>query len=183
VANIDARTFSTRSRAREIPFYSPRLLRVPYLYAATADTRKGQDLFEDFIGMRFSERFEVTLDRAGVRHHDLSDLGRAVTAPLGIRGEALADVQRAYRDVHELVLHFLQEYGAGRSSSDGAFVPWVERQRASGAYALTVHPRVEPAPTTLQVMEKLSRASVAALQEGHRRDPDAKCSRWQASPA
>jgi hypothetical protein len=172
VANIDAGNFSTRSRAREIPFYSPRLLRVPYLYAATAETRKGQDLFEDFLGMRFSERFEVTLGRADVRHNDLSDLGRGVTAPLAIRGAAQADVQRTYADVHELVVRFLQEYGAGRLLPDEAFKPWAERQRASGAYALTVHPRVEPAPTTLQVMGTLSRTSAVALREAHRVDPD-----------
>jgi hypothetical protein len=49
---------STRTEAARVPFYRPRLLRSPYLYVATAETRKSQDQFEDFLGMPFSRRFE-----------------------------------------------------------------------------------------------------------------------------
>ena len=39
LVNIDAGNFSSRSRARDLPFYSPRLLRIPFLYMATAATK------------------------------------------------------------------------------------------------------------------------------------------------
>ena len=44
--------------------------------------------------MTFSDQFEVALNDAVVRHHDLSDYGRAVTAPMAIRGTPQAEVQQ-----------------------------------------------------------------------------------------
>jgi hypothetical protein len=61
ILNIDAGNFSTRTEAARVPFYRPRLLRSSYLYVATAETRKAQDQFEDFLDMPFSRRFELTL--------------------------------------------------------------------------------------------------------------------------
>ena len=66
IANIDAGNFSTRTEAARVPFYRPRLLRSPYLYLATAETRKAQDQFQDFLGMPFSRRFELTLQASGI---------------------------------------------------------------------------------------------------------------------
>ena len=82
-------------------------MRAPYLYIATAATRRSQDQFEDFQRMTFSDRYEVVLERPTLRHHDLSDAGRAVTAPLGIRGEAAAEVQQSYVELHEMIFRAL----------------------------------------------------------------------------
>jgi hypothetical protein len=172
VANIDAGNFSTRSRGPDIPFYSPRRLRVPYLYVATAETMRGQDRFADFEAMRFSDRFEVRLDDPALRHHDLSDLGRAVTAPVGIRGGEQAQVQAAYIAVHEMLVRFVVAFGRQPSRDREAFAAWLDRGQASGGYALTRHPGVAPAPSTERVVATLGRTSVAMLRDARGRDPE-----------
>ena len=147
IANIDAGNFSTRTEAARVPFYRPRLLRSPYLYVATAETRKAQDQFEDFLGMPFSRRFELTLQASGIRHHDLSDIGRAVTEPLRLRGDAQAAAQAGYAAVQGTLVRFFQAAVAGE---DGlrAFEGWVtDTTRASDVYTVTVHPATTPAPT------------------------------------
>jgi len=139
LANIDAGNFSTRSEARTIPFYSPRLLRAPYLFVATADTRKSQDLFADFLAMTSSCRFEVILQDAAVRHHDLSDLGHGVTAPLGIRGGDQEVVQQAYATVQDMVVRFLATYGAPGSDDAGRFAAWLRDRATPGHYTVDAH--------------------------------------------
>ena len=172
LVNIDAGIFSPRSRTRDVPFYSPRLLRAPFLYIATAETKKGQELFEDFLAMKFSERFDVTLQNPGLRHHDLSDLGRAVTAPLGIRGTPASSVQRDYALVHDITLRFLQRR-MGAPAEDDSFGPWLESTAAAGGHSVAMHAKVEPAPTTVRVLETLGRESVEQLRAARRLDPDA----------
>ena len=71
--------------------------------------------------MKFSERYEVILENPDIRHHDLSDLGRAVTAPMRIRGASHRTVQRTYADIHEMMLRFLREQGTGASSAATGF--------------------------------------------------------------
>ena len=107
VVNLDAGNFSTRSQPDRIPFYSPRLLRVPYLYIATAATRNEQDRFGDFVAMPFSHRMEVVLGSNDIRHHDLSDIGRGITMPLRIRGREQAVVEKNYVAVQEMVVRFI----------------------------------------------------------------------------
>jgi hypothetical protein len=172
VANLDAGNFSTRSRARDVPFYSPRLTRVPYLYIATANTRKGQDLFEDFVAMKFSERYEVVLETPDLRHHDLSDLGRGVTAPLSIRGPNQPAIEQAYALSHEMLVRFLKEQGA-HPADGGSFAGWLRGQAAPGHVSVTLHPGVEPAPSPVQVLHTLGPRTADLLRTARQRDPEA----------
>jgi hypothetical protein len=173
LVNIDAANFSARSGSRDLPFYSPRLLRVPYLYLATSATRASQDQFDDFHAMAFSQRYEVILQNPDVRHHDLSDLGRAVTEPLRIRGTSQQAIQQAYADVHEMILRFLREQAIVATPAAERFGPWIARAHAPGAYVVTAHPGVEPAPTVMAVEETLSERTPAMLRDAQARDRDA----------
>ena len=173
LVNIDAANFSTRSRTRELPFYSPRLLRIPFLYLATAATRTSQDQFEDFHAMAFSERYEVIVQNAEVRHHDLSDLGRAVTEPLRIRGIAQQAVQQTYVELHEMVLRFLRARAAGSPGELNRFRTWIAGAHPPGVYAVKAHPRVEPAPNVVTLEQTLSEHTPATLREAQARDRDA----------
>jgi dienelactone hydrolase len=172
LVNIDAGNFSSRSRIRDNPLYSARLMRVPYLYIATADTRTSQDQFEEFQSMAFSERFEVIFGNSEIRHHDLSDLGRAVTAPMAIRGASQADVQQRYADVQEMAVRFLLQRSGGGPSGGTGFAEWL--QAHSGAiYTVTARTGIEPAPTLVRVLEKVDGSTVTTLRDARRRDPEA----------
>jgi pimeloyl-ACP methyl ester carboxylesterase len=151
VVNIDAGNFSKRTNPGQLAFYHPRLLRVPYLNILTAATRQDLDLYSDFESMRFSRRHEVILPDPALRHHDLSDVGRGVSAVLGIRGEPQQMVLRAYADVQQAIVRFL-----GGDTTIGA-----------------VRPAVDPAPTTVEVLDSLSDATPQSLRDAHRRDPEA----------
>jgi hypothetical protein len=145
VANIDSGVFSTRSNPRQLAFCDPRLLRTPYLYIVTSATKRESDQYRDFEQMRFSRRYEVVLENQAIRHHDLSDVGRAVSAPLGIRGDAQDAVLRHYADVQQMLLHFLD--------SPGRFAQWLQQLGEQGGYSVALHDSVEPAPTTAEVLE------------------------------
>ena len=173
VVNLDAANFSSRSRARDLSFYSPRLVRAPFLYIATAATRAGQDQFADFAAMIFSPRIEVVLEQPEIRHHDLSDLGRAVTEPLRLRGDAQLAVQRAYVDVHEMVVRFLLQHATRSGRADASFAEWMAATRTPGQYAVTVHPGVEAAPGLAAVLQTLDRTTAARLRAAHGTDPGA----------
>lgn len=173
LVTIDASIFSSRSQTRSLPFYSPRLLRVPFLYIATSAAIAGQDQFEDFAAMKFSKRYEVVLKDADIRHHDLSDLGRAVTAPLQIRGAAQDVVQQTYADVHEMARRFLQVQAAGAPSEAAGFAAWVASAGETDRYAVTAHPRLEPAPTVVEIEQTLGPNTSALLRDAHVRDPEA----------
>lgn len=172
LVNLDASNFSARSGAQASPFYAPRLLRTPYLYIATPSTRATQDKFEDFLAMRFSERVEVVLDAPGLRHHDLSDLGRAVTAPMEIRGEPQAGVQQAYADMHEMTVRFLREHLGGAATPHEPLSPWLLAHQAKGRFTATVHAGGEPAPTTVRVLETLGPDTPRLLSAARARDPE-----------
>jgi hypothetical protein len=156
VANIDTSVFSSRTNPRQLPFFHPGLLRVPYLYIVTAQTKKDSDQYAEFESMRFSRRYEVVLDNPAIRHHDLSDYGRGVSAVLGIRGEAQDAVLRHYADIHKMLVAFL----AGRPLPQAP-------------YAVRVLDAVEPAPTTANVIQTLSVATPALLAQARTRDPEA----------
>ena len=173
LVNIDAGNFSTRSGTRGVAFYSPRLLRVPFLYMATAATKTGQDQFEDFGAMKFSDRYEVILENGEIRHHDLSDLGRAVTAPMRIRGAAQDVVERTFADIHEMMLRFLLEQLTGPPSLAPAFPAWLAAAPAPGRYAVTRYPGVEPAPTVVEIEQTLGPGTTALLRGAYERDPEA----------
>jgi pimeloyl-ACP methyl ester carboxylesterase len=173
VVNIDAGNFSTRSQPRSIPFYNPRLMRAPYLFIVTADTRKGLDLFDDFAAMRFSDRTEVTLESPGLRHHDLSDIGRAVTAPMGIRGEAQAEVQAQYAGVQEMVVRFLEDRSGARKNGAAPFAEWARTLSVPAHISVTVRPGTTPAPTAAALVRSLDAGSVASLKAARSRDPEA----------
>jgi hypothetical protein len=162
VANIDAGNFSTRTNARQLIFYDPRLLRTPYLYIATAETRLDSDQFGDFEKMKFSRRYEVILEGSAIRHHDLSDIGRGVTAVLGIRGEVQDAVLRRYAEVQQMVRGFLD--------SPARFAPG---SGDKGQCTFTVRDAVDPAPGTLEVLRSLDGSTLRRLTEAHRRDPEA----------
>jgi hypothetical protein len=174
VVNIDAANFSTRSAPNQIPTYNPRSMRAPYLFIATASTRKALDRFDDFVAMRFSARTEIVLDDDRLRHHDLSDIGRAVTAPLGIRGDAQADVQDTYAFVQAVVVRFFQEQLAKPGSpASPPFADAVESLRGRLSVGVTVRPGTEPAPTTAQVIASVGRDTVTMLAAAQARDPGA----------
>lgn len=171
--NVDAANFSTRSGGRSLPFYGPRLMRTPYLYIATAATRRDQDQFEDFQQMAFADRYEVVLERPTVRHHDLSDVGRAITAPLGIRGEAADVVQQSYGEVQEMIVRFAQMHANGSADARGRWRDWLLSQNQPGAYTVAVTPGREPAPTLARVLDTLDATTAARLRDARQRDPDA----------
>jgi dienelactone hydrolase len=173
LVNIDAGNFSSRSEPEKLTFFSRRLLTAPYLYIATADTRKTQDRFDDFLALRFSDRIEVVLDAPDLRHHDLSDFGRAVTAPLGIRGEPQAGVQQASSDVHEITVRFLLEQTGRRTATMPPLASWLETQKAPGRFAAMFHAGAEPAPTVVSVIGGLDATTPSRLREARQRDPDA----------
>lgn len=151
VINIDAGIFSARTNPRQQPFYDPRLLRVPYLYITTAENRRTADQWADFEAMRFSRRHEVVLADPELRHHDLSDYGRAVSAVLGIRGAAQSMVLRRYAEVQQTIVRFLN----------------------GDATLGAVSHAIDPAPTTVQVIESLSEGTPKLLADARRRDPEA----------
>ncbi len=172
LVNIDSGNFSNRSRVTEMPFYSSRLLRVPYLFIATAETRRTQDLFDEFHAMSFSDRFEIVMRHPDLRHHDLSDLGRGVTAPLTIRGASQAAVQQGYADVQDMTVRFLLEQSGRRTDTDVRFSEWVATLDAE-RYTATVRPGTQPAPTTVDVLSTIGVATAGVLREAKRRDPQA----------
>lgn len=172
VVNIDAGNFSTRSQILSIPFYSPRLMRVPYLFIITGEAKKLLDLFDQFAAMKFSRRIEVVLESRAIRHHDLSDVGRAVTAPMGIRGDAQAEVQQQYAAVQEMVGRFLEEHSTRRESSAQPFADWIQARNAPGRLTVSVRPGIEPAPTTVQMMRSLDDNAAATLAAARLRDPE-----------
>jgi pimeloyl-ACP methyl ester carboxylesterase len=129
--NLDAGNFSTRTSAGELPAYRPGHVRIPYLYIATSSTREQQDRFDDFLGMHRSVRFEVTLTAPDLRHHDLSDLGRAVTSPLNIREDNGA-VQAVYVYAHEMMLQFLEAFGRRAQSGESRFDAWLATASSNG---------------------------------------------------
>ena len=173
VANLDAGNFSTRTGARNVPFYSPRLTRAPYLYLATASTRKSQDLFDDFVAMRFSDRYEVILETPDLRHHDLSDLGRGVTAPLSIRGPNQPAIEAAYARSHDILVRFLQEQAAAPTDAS-RYAGWLRGQAAPGQTSVTVRPGVQPAPSPVHVLETLGPRTADVIRSARQRDPEAE---------
>ena len=154
VANIDAANFSARTNPRQVASYQPSLLRVPYLYIATAATRGEADQFKDFEDMRFSRRVEVVLRNPELRHHDLSNAGRAVAAYLGIRGEAQDAILRDYAAVQAMLVRFLR--------GDAAVVETPD--------LVTVREAVEPAPTLRVMLQSLD---ARRLIDAWQRDPEA----------
>lgn len=173
VVNIDSANFSQRTNPRQLSFYHPRLLRVPYLNILTAATRRDLDLYAEFEDMRFSSRYEVILDNPALRHHDLSDVGRPVSATLGIRGEAQDAVLRNYADVQQTLVRFLDAHTHGSRGSAEHWSAWMKHLSGEGDYSVALREAVEPAPTLVQVLHQIDEGTVARLRDAHRRDPDA----------
>ncbi len=145
---------------------------MPYLYIATADTRNGQDRFDDFVAMKFSDRTEVVLGAKVVRHHDLSDIGRAITKPMRIRGDAQTVVERTYAGVQEMVVRFSAEHSSTRTPG-ASLSDWLEEHKVPDDITVTVRPGIEPAPTITAVLQTLSDRTVADLKDARQRDPEA----------
>ena len=139
IVNIDAGNFSTRTNPGQLSFYRPGGLRVPYLYIATAQTRATQDLFDDFLKMAASDRFEIVLQAAALRHHDLSDLGRGVTA-IGIRGDAQPQVQASYATVQRLIVRFLDDVWSSDPRNHAEFLAWLRDRAETASYTASFHP-------------------------------------------
>jgi pimeloyl-ACP methyl ester carboxylesterase len=174
VVNIDAGNFSTRSQPRSIPSYSPRLMRAPYHFIATSETKKSLDLFDDFAAMKFSHRFEVTLESSALRHHDLSDIGRAVTAPMALRGEAQAEVQAQYAGVQEMIVRFLEEHSGHREPGFTSFAQWIRTRNEPGRVTVAERAGTTPAPTAVDILRSINVDAVAKLKAARLRDPDAE---------
>jgi len=139
IVNIDAGNFSTRTNPGQLSFYRPGEVRVPYLYIATAQTRATQDLFDDFMKMQASDRAEVVLQERALRHHDLSDLGRGVTA-IGIRGDAQAQVQASYAIVQRLVVRFLDDVWSRDARNHAEFLTWLRDRTKTASFTASLHP-------------------------------------------
>jgi hypothetical protein len=173
VANIDAANFSTRSNPSQLPFYDKRLLRAPYLYLARSETQQQSDLFADFEQMLFSQRYEVILRDEAVRHHDLSDVGRGISAALGIRGDAQETVLRNYADVQQILVRFFDAHGRPESAATPQFAPWLRELSARRGYTVSTRSAVEPAPTTAEIIQSLDQHTPERLAAARRRDPQA----------
>jgi hypothetical protein len=170
VANIDAAIFSSRTNPAQFLFYNPSLLRVPYLNLLTADTRQHSDQYADFEKMRFSGRYEVILTNPDLRHHDLSSVGRGVSASLGIRGDPQPIVLQTYADVQTTILQFLE---ANQHPQTNAFAEWLQHLGQSPAYACTTREATQPAPELYDVLTEIDRWTPDRLREAYERDPDA----------
>jgi acetyl esterase/lipase len=158
VVNVDSANFSLRTNPRQLVFYHPRMLRVPYLNLLTSATRESSDLHADFEAMRFSRRYEAVLGDDALRHHDLSDLGRGVTAVLGLRGAPSDAVLRTYAEVQSMLVSFL------RSPET-----WPEAER----YGAAVFSAAVPAPETVDVIRGIGSDTQRLLAEARTRDPEA----------
>jgi len=110
--------------------------------------------------MTFSSRVEVVLENRDLRHHDLSDIGRAVTEPMHLRGAAHAAVQRAYVDIREMAVRFLPQHTASRRSGDGAFATWIAGMQTPGTYKVRTLPQATPAPGIVEMLQTLNREAV-----------------------
>ena len=124
--------------------------------------------------MRFSDRIEVIFHVPALRHHDLSDFGRPVTAPLGIRGESQAQVQQAYLDVQDMMVRFFKgtrALGTARTWQHGCASG---RRPARSASPPTRGPR--QAPTTEATLVSLSAQTAASWTRRGGRIPTRPCS-------
>jgi len=171
VANIDAAIFSARTDPAQLIFYDPRLMRVPYLNILTADTRRQSDQYDGFEKMKFSLRYEVVLENGELRHHDLSNVGRAVSASLGIRGDSQNMVLKTYADVQTMLLQFLE---ANRRQESGPFTQWLQSLGSGAEYTVAVRNGIEPAPTLYDVLTATQDWTPERLREAYGRDAEAE---------
>jgi hypothetical protein len=171
VANVDSAIFSSRSNPAQLIFYDPRLMRVPYLYLLTSDTRRQSAQYADFEKMKFSRRYEVVLENPDLRHHDLSNVGRAVSSSLGIRGNPQDMVLRTYADVQTMLLQFLE---ASHRHESASFTQWLQQQGKNDEYSVTIHDSVEAAPEIYDVLTAVDRWTPERLREAYGRDMDAE---------
>jgi hypothetical protein len=171
VANIDAAIFSERTNPDQLIFYDPLLLRVPYLYVLTADTMHQSDQFAGFEKMKFSRRYEVVLEDGELRHHDLSNVGRAVSASLNIRGDSQNMVLKMYSDVQTMLLNFLE---ANRHQESGPFTQWLQSLGSDAGYAVTVRDGIAPAPTLYDVLTAVEDWTPDRLRAVYLRDAEAE---------
>lgn len=171
VANIDAGIFSSHTNPRQLPLYDPRLMRVPYLYVLTADTRRQSDQFSDFQKMRFSRRYEIVLQNPALRHHDLSNVGRAVSSALGIRGDPEPMVLKTFADVQNTLLNFID---ANQHRTNVGLAQWLQHLSENADYAVTTQEATQPAPELYDVLAAMEQWTPDRLREAHQRDPDAE---------
>jgi len=171
VASIDAAIFSSRTNPGQLIFYDPRLMRVPYLNILTADTRRQSDQYDSFEKMKFSRRYEVVLEDGELRHHDLSNAGRAVSSSLAIRGEAQNRVLKTYADVQAMLLQFLE---ANRRQESGPFTQWLQSLGSGAEYTVAVRNGIEPAPTLYDVLTATQDWTPERLREAYGRDAEAE---------
>ena len=171
VANIDSANFSARTNPQQLVATKPQLMRVPYLYILSADTRAQSDRYADFEKMKFSRRYEVVLKSRGLLHHDLSNVGRAVSASLKIRGDAQDMVLKTYADVQATLLEFLD---ANRHPESRQFSQRLQQLRSDAAYAVTVRDGVEAAPPLYDVLTAIDDWTPQRLREVYRRDADSE---------
>ena len=171
VANIDSAIFSTRTNPQQLISYDPLLMRVPYLYILSADTKGQSDQYADFDKMKFSRRYEVVLAGDGLLHHDLSNVGRAVSASLGIRGDRQDMVLRTYADVQAMLLQFLE---ANRHRGGDQFTQWLKQLGSDAGYGVAVRDGVEAAPALHDVLTAIDDWTPQRLREAYRRDAEAE---------
>ena len=171
VANIDSANFSTRTNPQQLVPYHPRLMRVPYLNILTADTRTQSDQYAEFDKMKFSRRYEVVLKNSGLRHHDLSNLGRAVSASLGIRGEPQNMVLKTYADLQAMLLEFLE---SNRHPSSSHITLWLQQLGSDAAYSVSVRDAVEAAPPLYDILTNIADWPPQRLREAWQRDAEAE---------
>ena len=146
---------------------------VEQIFEGIAETRKELDQYDDFTAMLFSRRIELVLQDDAVRHHDLSDIGRAVAVPMRIRGDAQGVVEREYADVQETIVRFLQSQSTGGGEAAAALDTWMTSHDGTSRHAVKVYPAIEPAPVVQQVIASLDASTAAMLRDAHGRDPDA----------
>lgn len=172
VVALDAAVFSSRSDWGDIPFAGRLALRVPMLNIVRQETVDDQDLYAEFRMMRYSERYEAVFEDAELRHHDLSNVGRGVSAALKIRGPAQAMVLDRYTSTHRMVLAFLDRFIGGHLAS-----PLQAQLAAVGHPArITVLPATIPALSVDEAVESFSGRSdqdaISVLKGQHTADPD-----------
>jgi len=90
-----------------------------------------------------------------------------------LRGEAQTTVEKAFANVHEMLVRFVGEHSSRTRSTSSRLVAWLESHKATDNLTVTMRPAIEPAPTTRAAIESLSDSTLANLKDARQRDPDA----------
>lgn len=153
-------------------------LRVPFLHAYSVKLSKLDDMFDEFLKMKYSARFHYLVDVPEIHHWDFATEGMAASTVLNLRGAAQPRLRKAFELTNRYVLNFLDAY----LKKDPEGLAFLRREPAvngapPGMVAVKEYPALK-APPTLEEFQRIFdvRGSEIALQvfrEARQREPGA----------